>query len=79
MGEKGKGQRKRQDWWLRLSFCCKGPAGWVGKRDGNSNSWEAAGDKSDRLDRTQVQGQLGLFGESCRSRSRAGQWWLPVR
>lgn len=24
-------------------------------------------------------GQMGLFGESCRSRSRCGQWWLPVR
>lgn len=24
-------------------------------------------------------GQMGLFGEFCRSRSRVGQWWLPVR
>lgn len=56
---KGKGQRKRQDWWLRLSFC-KRPAGWLGKRGKNSNSWEAAGDKSDRLDRTQDQGPNGI-------------------
>jgi hypothetical protein len=24
-------------------------------------------------------GQMELFGESCRSGSRCGQWWLPVR
>lgn len=77
MGEKVKGQRKRQDWWLRLSFW-KENVGW-GKRAGNSNSWKEAGDKSDRLDKSQVQGEMGLFGESCRSRSRVGQWLLPMR
>lgn len=50
-----------------------------GKRVSNSNSWEEAGDKSDRLDKSQVQGEMGLFGESCRSRPRVGQWSLPVR
>lgn len=79
MGEKGEDQRKRQDWWLRLSFCCKRPAGW----GANEVGIRAAGrqQETSQTDWTEprFRGQMGLFGESCRSRSRVGQWLLPVR
>lgn len=75
---KGKGQRKRQDWWLRLSFCKRLLAGWANEAGIRTAGRQQETSQTDWTE-PRFRGQMELFGESCRPRPRCGQWSLPVR